>query len=47
MATTTNKINIAIKMAVSRVIHYFQTDPERFWNESDIHWLLRPLHFQV
>jgi len=35
-----NPLSSLVKNAISHVVTDFQTYPERFWNERDIHWSL-------
>jgi len=36
----TNHLCVQVKKAISHVVADFQHNPERFWNERDIHWSL-------
>jgi len=33
-------LNTIVENCASQVVHDFQKNPERFWNERDIHWSL-------
>jgi len=35
-----NSLGTAVNNAISQVVDNFQANPERFWNERDIHWSL-------
>ncbi|GAH40452.1 unnamed protein product [marine sediment metagenome] len=37
---TSGQLCVVVKRAISKVIADFQSDPERFWNERDMHWSL-------
>jgi len=40
MAMVTNHLCVQVKKVISHVVADFQHNPERFWNERDIHWSL-------
>jgi hypothetical protein len=35
-----SQLCVAVKNAISQIVADFQNNPERFWNERDIHWSL-------
>jgi len=37
---SSSSLRSALEKAISRVVSDFQNNPERFWNERDIHWSL-------